>query len=605
MARQGLTAYLDAQAAAGRHGDTELAHFSRDELDLMDTLQGGPSINPVTGRREYFKFGKILKSVAKAAGALAGGYFGGPAGAAIGAGAVSKLMGDSTTKALTTGLLSGLGAWGAQQTGLGDIVGGGFSSGADLLGQQAAGTGIETASAAADSVASSSGSGFSLSSALPFLGAGAAALGAAAYKPPKGEGPAAPDTSEPVEYEPLERDPLEYQGDPYNYGIFGPEFQYFDQVNPALEPLAMRDGGRVAYKYGGNVSEGGKKSGASESGGQGHNAGGNRGDNRGTAGQQQDRRNAETARRSGNVAPGVSTMDRERVAREQYSKSMQQGNQANLAGPHGYMGAVDKYQKRGGLWDVLDFIGGPFIDTNPPDVTVPESYVGGDWHTSTNVGGALGTIGGAATGLIGLGTVGGWLDDQLGIPDIYHGGPGYVSDAARAYQESLGGGSAPPQGGGEGEGKFGQIGSIVQAAQLGAGNPATPGKIRDKVIRPDDRDRTEGTGRTFKPITDPYTYGQFGPEHDFFIGELNMRDGGNVKGPGTGQSDDIPAMLARDEHVIDAETVAMIGDGSSDAGHAKIEQFKKAIRTHKRGAKPGSIPPKARSIGDYMKGMAA
>jgi hypothetical protein len=46
-------------------------------------------------------------------------------------------------------------------------------------------------------------------------------------------------------------------------------------------------------------------------------------------------------------------------------------------------------------------------------------------------------------------------------------------------------------------------------------------------------------------------------------GRLNFRQGAAVHGPGDGQSDDIPAMLADGEYVIDAETVAQIGNGST------------------------------------------
>ena len=619
MAKQGLRAYADQVAGAGRYGDTELAHLSRDEIDILNSLQGHVSINPDTGLPEFFSIGKVLKGVAKAAGALAGGYFGGPAGAAIGAGAVSALMGDSATKSITTGLLAGLGSWGAQQTGLGDMVGGGFSSGADLLGQQAADAGIQTASAVADS--GSSGGGFSLSSALPLLGIGAAALGSGAGKSSNVD--TGPDFEEidPVEYEPMDRTQVASSADPYTYGVFGPEFQYFDDVNPGLQP--MRHGGRVHLAIGGLSGGGGRDSGANSPSGdkgagmKGDGAkGGDRGGGRDTRGEA-----IADARASRAEAQAVGAANRERAAREQYSRSMMQGNMANLAGPHGYGAAVDRYRKEHpeeelDRWDVLDFIGGPFIDAKPPDVTNPDSYAGGNWHTSTNIGGALGTAAGFGLGMPGLGQVGGWIDDQLGIPDIYHGGPGYVSDAAREYQDSLGGnnGSAP-QGGGTGQGGFGGFGqtpikSLLQAATVGASAADGKNKIRDKVIRPEDRDRTPiAGGRTFVPQSDPYTYGQFGPEHQFFNGslaEVNMAGGGTVPGgaSGGGQDDIIPAALAPNEHVIDADVVSALGDGNSDAGHAKIEAFKQAIRKHKRAAKPGSIPPMARSITDYMRSAA-
>jgi hypothetical protein len=54
-----------------------------------------------------------------------------------------------------------------------------------------------------------------------------------------------------------------------------------------------------------------------------------------------------------------------------------------------------------------------------------------------------------------------------------------------------------------------------------------------------------------------------------------------VNGPGTGRSDDIPAVLSDGEYVIDAETVALLGDGSSKAGAKKLDELRVKIRKHK------------------------
>ena len=54
-----------------------------------------------------------------------------------------------------------------------------------------------------------------------------------------------------------------------------------------------------------------------------------------------------------------------------------------------------------------------------------------------------------------------------------------------------------------------------------------------------------------------------------------------VSGPGTGRSDDIPAVLSDGEYVIDAETVALLGDGSSKAGAKKLDDLRVKIRKHK------------------------
>jgi len=123
-----------------------------------------------------------------------------------------------------------------------------------------------------------------------------------------------------------------------------------------------------------------------------------------------------------------------------------------------------------------------------------------------------------------------------------------------------------------------------------------------------------------------------------------------AQGGGTGQSDDIPAMLHDGDYVMDADTVAALGDGSSKAGAEVLEKMRNSvpqsrshggspvpaqiadgeyvfpasfvtaigggsnslgakrlnemrekIRAHKRSAPTSKIPPKAKSPLDYLK----
>lgn len=83
--------------------------------------------------------------------------------------------------------------------------------------------------------------------------------------------------------------------------------------------------------------------------------------------------------------------------------------------------------------------------------------------------------------------------------------------------------------------------------------------------------------------------GPRGPEINRMPSTAALR--GTVKGPGTGKSDDVPAMLSNDEHVIDAPTVAMAGGGSSDAGHQVMEGIKTEIRSRAGFKNPSSPPP--------------
>jgi hypothetical protein len=59
-------------------------------------------------------------------------------------------------------------------------------------------------------------------------------------------------------------------------------------------------------------------------------------------------------------------------------------------------------------------------------------------------------------------------------------------------------------------------------------------------------------------------------------------------------------LLADGEYVFDADTVAQLGNGSSDAGAKFLDHFRQAVREHKRSAPVDKIPPKASPLA-YMK----
>lgn len=87
------------------------------------------------------------------------------------------------------------------------------------------------------------------------------------------------------------------------------------------------------------------------------------------------------------------------------------------------------------------------------------------------------------------------------------------------------------------------------------------------------------------------------------LGSMSGKKRGSryVTGPGSGQSDDIPAQLSDGEYVIDADTVAALGDGSNSAGARRLDEMRKNIRKHKRSAPADKIPPKAKRPEQYMK----
>jgi len=76
-----------------------------------------------------------------------------------------------------------------------------------------------------------------------------------------------------------------------------------------------------------------------------------------------------------------------------------------------------------------------------------------------------------------------------------------------------------------------------------------------------------------------------------------------VGGPGDGRDDKIPAMLSDGEYVIDAETVAMLGNGSSKAGAEALDQFRVNVRKHKgRHMAKGEFSANAKKPEQYLKG---
>jgi hypothetical protein len=76
-----------------------------------------------------------------------------------------------------------------------------------------------------------------------------------------------------------------------------------------------------------------------------------------------------------------------------------------------------------------------------------------------------------------------------------------------------------------------------------------------------------------------------------------------VNGPGTGRSDEIPAMLSDGEYVMDAEFVALLGDGSPKAGADILDQFRINVRKDKgRKLAKGEFSDNAKSPEHYLKG---
>ena len=78
-----------------------------------------------------------------------------------------------------------------------------------------------------------------------------------------------------------------------------------------------------------------------------------------------------------------------------------------------------------------------------------------------------------------------------------------------------------------------------------------------------------------------------------------------AQGAGSGRADTIDAKLSDGEYVIDAETVAMLGDGSNKEGANRLDAMRGSIRSHKgKALARGKFSPNAKSPLAYLKGVA-
>lgn len=270
-----------------------------------------------------------------------------------------------------------------------------------------------------------------------------------------------------------------------------------------------------------------------------------------------------------------------------------------------------------------------------------------------------GALGGALAGGAGAGAGGG----SLGFTGAGGGGMslGQVGQMAgrgalmRGFMPGEGGGMPTMTGGGltggilgelipdsgtdwvnlltDGKGVLGAMAARNQASPPAPGGVA-PGNPTTISASPLNRMRN--------PVApDYFTYGKSGGEHRFFQ-DANSNDGstppasGTVPGAGAppatgyvpnhmltglprrgvlaragggptpvtgtgGRTDDIEALLSEGEYVMDAETVALLGDGSTEAGARRLDELRENLRKHKGAAlAKGKFTPAAKSPDAYM-----
>ena len=104
------------------------------------------------------------------------------------------------------------------------------------------------------------------------------------------------------------------------------------------------------------------------------------------------------------------------------------------------------------------------------------------------------------------------------------------------------------------------------------------------------------------PKTAYYQYGN-PPTQAKAMGGLSQVHSMRIGGGADGRSDDVNAVLSDGEYVMDAESVAMLGNGSSKAGAAKLDQMRSNLRKQKGQAlSKGKISPNAKSPLSYLRG---
>jgi hypothetical protein len=570
-ARGGLTVAARQLAAQGRGGDTELAHVNPREAAMLRRAGGSGTINPNTGLREYkswlkkVKWGKVLAAVAPIAlsfipgigtaigGFLSGGLLTGIAGAeaalggaAIGA-AASAIGGGNPLVGAVTGGIGG---------GLGDVLGGGINS--------ALGLGLSDSTASLLGGAAAGAGASALQGRDPITGAITGAVGAGI----SGMGG------------------LGIENADLNRAVAGATRGFGNALTAGQSPSE-------ALTAGGLSGLGGLATGF-----------------------------------LGANPLGLPTLT---------STSFLPGTNA-IPTPDAL--AADASGS-------ADPTGGAGADTTPPITAdaVPSSPL-------TQIADASATQPGttpaapATTPAYNIGDYGGGLGPTTltGVPGLS--GLAENPNNMATYGESVGqatppayrdadgyplSDTLPPNPPGEG-GTLGRLapllaGGAAIAALSGMGSSKTapanvqravgslPANQQAYINRPGitwDWDKLSADAASSNLTLDQYmarnwnrvTSGEYNKAPAMAQGGLNAMSR-FVRGGGTGRSDEIDAKLSDGEYVIDAETVAMLGDGSSKAGAKRLDEMRASIRKHKgKTLARGKFSPDAKSPLTYLKGVA-
>lgn len=602
-------------ASYGRGSDTMLAHVSPDEAKFIDYLQGGTRTNPNTGLPEYGLLGDILKAAVRVGAGVVGLTLGGPAGAAIGSGLATKLTGGSWKDALKSGAFSGIGseiAQGASGRGW-DPLSTGTTDAEDTNSlAKAMGHVVEGApESPPPSFLSRLGSNLT---STPGLAAGLGALSTLdSNKVYSSTNPTAPptDNSHLPPPTPLPRQYNPYMGNYSRYGV-GPnatEHNFFVPTGSGapIDPMT----GAPGFADGGPVTLGAQSGPSTDDLRQlalkGYMMAANGGAVRGYAD-------------GGAANPGFWS----RIISGATGYDRDTGDLHVLGALAGGAGLVNPFLGlglRGGQylagklgWDPTIHVGSgsgtgtpvsnvPDLSSGPPTEFIPStpdpqalaSDGGGDNSGAPPLMPTV-NVNAPRRSTPQNGNPQGWSPDPFNHASdaAYYGeqGADQLRDMGKGMQDfydnfpaflaanGLSGlGSAPTQSG-------------PSQPQMPAPQSQPPAVATPTMSAPPPTAVTPtsiAANRFAAYPGNPYRYGIDSGEWKF-MQPVHAARGGTIRGPGDGKSDSIPALLSDNEHVIDAGTVSLAGNGSSDAGHRVIDHIKQEIR-RQAGQKNPRVPP--------------
>lgn len=136
------------------------------------------------------------------------------------------------------------------------------------------------------------------------------------------------------------------------------------------------------------------------------------------------------------------------------------------------------------------------------------------------------------------------------------------------------------------DGSYDKLRRIMELLQRGGGRPMGTPDMGAMPMRRGGYPLDYMPGMPGLPVRTPYAKG----------GDYVQPDG-----RGDGRSDHVPAVLSPGEFVMDAETVALAGNGDNNAGARRMEQLRQNIRRDKgKALAKGKFSPDAKPLESYL-----